>query len=199
MRKGEVTRQLILEHAVRLGSKIGLSGLTIGSLAKDLGLSKSGLFAHFQSKETLQLETLRYAGSSFLDAVVKPGLKAPRGEPRVRSLFERWLEWPRHDRLQGGCFLVAAATELDDRPGVLRELLVTMQSGWLGVLAGTVRFAIEVGDFHRGVDPEQFAHDIYGVMLAFHHASRLLADPGAEARSRRSFEALLAAARAPRA
>jgi len=194
VRKGELARQTILHRAVQLGSKVGLSGLTIGRLAEDLGRSKSGVFANFQSKEALQAETLRFAADSFRDAVIRPALKKPRGEERVRALFSMWLDWPKYDPLQGGCFFVAAASELDDRPGPLRSLLVELQSGWLELLARTVRFAVEKGDFHPGVDAEQFAHDMYGVMLAFHHASRLLGDQKAEARARKSFEALLRAA-----
>ena len=126
MRKGEATRQGILRHAVRLGSRIGLSGLTIGRLADDLRLSKSGVFSHFRSKEALQKETIRFAASIFRESVIRPALREPRGEARVRALFERWLEWPKRDPLRGGCFFVAAASELDDRPGTLRDLLVEL-------------------------------------------------------------------------
>ena len=157
------------------------------------------MFARFQSKEALQTDTMRFAAASFLETVIRPALRAPRGEERVRALFEKWLDWPKRDPLRGGCFFVAAATELDDRPGPLRDLLVELQSGWLDVLARTVRFAVEKGDFRPGLDPEQFAHDMYGVMLAYHHASRLLADEKADVRARKSFDGLLAAARALRA
>jgi AcrR family transcriptional regulator len=197
VRKGELARKTILRRAVQLGSKVGLSGLTIGRLAADLRRSKSGVFAHFQSKEALQAATIRFAADSFLETVIRPALKSPRGEERVREIFSQWLDWPKHDPLQGGCFFVAAASELDDRPGPLRDLLVELQSGWLDVLAGTVRMAVEKGDFRPGVDAEQFAHDTYGVMLAFHHASRLLGDRKAEERAKASFEALLRAARNP--
>ena len=136
MRKGEATRQGILRHAVRLGSRIGLSGLTIGRLADDLRLSKSGVFSHFRSKEALQKETIRFAASIFRESVIRPALREPRGEARVRALFERWLEWPKRDPLRGGCFFVAAASELDDRPGTLRDLLVELSRGgstrWAG-------------------------------------------------------------------
>ncbi len=198
MRKGEVTRQAILQRAVQLASHVGLEGLTIGTLAEDLELSKSGLFAHFQSKESLQTETLAYAATSFIDLVVRPALTAPRGIPRVRAIFESWLDWPNRDPLQGGCFFVAAATELDDRPGPLRDRLVGMQKDWLDLLANTVRTAINEKHFHEKVDPEQFAHDLYGIMLAYHHAARLLADPAAETRARRAFDRLLNSAIAPR-
>ena len=198
MGKGEVTRQAILGHAVMLASRIGLEAMTIGRLADEMELSKSGLYAHFQSKEALLLQTLEYAGGRFIDVVVKPALGAPRGEPRVRAVFERWIEWPLVEPLSG-CFFVAAATELDDRPGPVRDRLVSMQRDWLEVLSNTVRTAVREGDFREGVDPDQFAHDMYGVMLAYHHASRLLADPKAGARARRAFEALIVAARSPRA
>lgn len=195
MRKGQLTRQAILQRAVQLASKVGLAGLTIGTLADDLELSKSGLFAHFQSKEALQLKTLEFAAASFVDLVVRPALAEPRGVPRVRAVFESWLDWPRRDPLQGGCFFVAAASELDDRPGALRDRLVAMQKDWLELITNTVRTAILEGHLHPALDPEQFAHDLYGIMLAYHHASRLLADPEAERRARRAFDRLLLSAR----
>ena len=176
---------------------MGLEGLTIGSLAEELELSKSGLFAHFQSKEGLQIETLRYAARLFVDRVVRPALKAPRGESRVRALFARWLDWARADPLGGGCLFVAAATELDDREGPVRDELVRQQKDWLEFMASVVRSARDEGHFHPRLDPEQFAQDLYGVMLAAHHARRLLRDPRAEERAQRAFEALLLAARAP--
>src|SRR5437667_155961 len=116
LRKGELTRQAIVEHAARMASRIGLEGLTIGALAEELKLSKSGLFAHFKSKEALQLQALEFGIGRFVDTVVRPALAAPRGEPRVRALFERWVDWPRASGL-AGCMFVALSTELDDRPG----------------------------------------------------------------------------------
>ena len=121
MRKGEQTREAILVHALRLATRVGFEGLTIGQLADDLKLSKSGLFAHFKSKENLQLQVPEMASRRFVDAVVKPALAAPRGEARVRALFERWLAWETSPSLPGGCPFVAAATELDDRPGPARD------------------------------------------------------------------------------
>jgi len=193
--KGSETRQAVLEHAFALASQVGLDGLTIGRLAEDLSLSKSGLFGHFQSKEALQVQVLQHAADRFVDAVVRPALKSPRGEPRVRQLFERWLDWPRVVPQPGGCLFVAAATELDDKPGPARDLLVKLQRDWLEVIANAVRAAVAEGDFREGADPEQFAQDLYGIMLACHHASRLLRDPGAVKRARTGFEALVEAAR----
>ena len=198
MGKGDERRQLILERAAQTASRLGLEGLTIGRLASDLGLSKSGLFAHFQSKEALQVQTLRHAAELFVDRVVRPALKAPRGERRLRALFERWLAWAEADVLKGGCLFVAAATELDDQDGPSRDELVRQQRDWLELIANVARTGIAEGDFRPGLDGEQLAYELYGVMLAYHHARRLLRDPRAPQRARDAFDALVEAARSPR-
>jgi AcrR family transcriptional regulator len=198
MGKGDERRQLILERAAQTASRLGLEGLTIGRLASDLGLSKSGLFAHFQSKEALQVQTLRHAAELFVDRVVRPALKAPRGERRLRALFERWLVWAEADVLKGGCLFVAAATELDDQDGPARDELVRQQRDWLELIANVARTGIAEGDFRAGLDGEQLAYELYGVMLAYHHARRLLRDPRAPQRARDAFDALVEAARSPR-
>jgi|RhiMetdeSRZDD1v2_1073273.scaffolds.fasta_scaffold55946_3 AcrR family transcriptional regulator len=198
MGKGDERRQLILERAAQTASRLGLEGLTIGQLASDLGLSKSGLFAHFQSKEALQVQTLRHAAELFVDRVVRPALKAPRGERRLRALFERWLAWAEADVLKGGCLFVAAATELDDLEGPVRDELVRQQRDWLELIANVARTGIAEGDFRPGLDGEQVAYELYGVMLAYHHARRLLRDPRAPQRARDAFDALVEAARSPR-
>lgn len=195
MRKGEATRQAILDHAIALARQVGLEGLTIGRLAEDLELSKSGLFAHFQSKEALQVQVLDAAAARFVDTVVRPALAARRGEPRVRDLFERWLDWEGRQLTPGGCIFVQAAAELDDREGSARERLVHLQKKWLETIASTASGAISEGHFRRAVDPEQFAHDLNGIILAYHHAARLLKDQSAEQRARTAFETLVRAAR----
>ena len=197
MRKGDSTRETILRHAVSLASRVGLQGLSIGRLAQELELSKSGLFSHFHSKEALQLQVLEYGAARFVANVVKPALAAPRGIPRLESLFERWLAWSRSEPSSGGCFFVAMATELDDCPGASRDLLVRLQQGWMDLLAGLSSVAVREGQLRPETDPEQLAHEIYGVMLACHHASRLLDDPAAEARARRSLAALFDSRRTP--
>ena len=195
-RKGERTREVILAHALRLATRIGLEGVTIGRLADDLGMSKSGLFAHFRSKEGLQIEILRLAAARMVDDVVKPALTAPRGEPRVRALFERWLAWEQSPSLPGGCPFVTASFELDDRPGPVRDYVVQTLRDWRDTFAGAARIAVQEGHFRRDFDCEQFAHDCYGIGLAFVHASRLMGDPKARDRADAAFEALLRAARA---
>ena len=196
MGKGEATRQAILEQAAQVASRMGLEGVTIGRLADELELSKSGLFAHFQSKEALQIQTLRFAAELFVERVIRPALRAPRGETRLRALFERWLDWARAATLKGGCLFVAAASELDDRDGPVRDELVRQQREWLELIANVARSGVTEGDFRSSLDVEQLAHDIHGVMLAYHHCRRLLRDARAEERARTAFLALLLAARA---
>jgi len=197
MGKGDDTREAILEQATGLASQVGLHGLTIGSLAAQSRLSKSGLFAHFRSKEGLQLEILRMAGARMVDTVVKPALATPRGEPRVRALFERWLAWEQSPSLPGGCPFMAASFELDDRPGPVRDFVVQNLRDWMDTLAGAARIAVQEGHFRVDLDCEQFAHDCQGIGLAFVHASRLMRDPKARARAASAFDALVRAARAP--
>ena len=196
MRKGEQTRQAIIDHALKLATQVGYQGLTIGRLADELKLSKSGLFAHFKAKEELQLEVLRRAAERFVGDVVRPALTAPRGEPRVRALFERQIAWERAwDRLPGGCPIVAASIELDDCPGRARDFLVQSQRDWADTLANAARAAIREGHFREDLDCDQFAYDFSGIMLAYHHAARLMKDPRARERAEASFESVLRAAR----
>jgi AcrR family transcriptional regulator len=191
MSKGERTKTAILDHATSLASQVGLTGLTIGVLADDLELSKSGLFAHFQSKEALQIDVLNHAAQRFSDMVVRPALQEPRGAPRLRALFERWRKWENDIALPGGCVFVAATTELDDRPGPVRDRLVELQRAWIDVIATSFRKGIDAGLFQRDADPQQFAQDMYGIMLSLHFHRRLMRDREADARARRAFDALL--------
>jgi AcrR family transcriptional regulator len=195
MRKGEATRAAILERGVELATETGLDGLTIGRLAADLGLSKSGLFAHFKSKEALQIQVLDAAAERFVEEVVRPAVKKPRGEPRLAALFERWLAWTKSNSGPGGCVFVAAAAELDDRPGPVRDRLVELQKGWLEVVQTVYRTGVEERHFRSDADAEQFAYELYSLMLGFHHAERLLRDPRADARANAAFERLLSSVR----
>ncbi|MGH7309242.1 MAG: TetR/AcrR family transcriptional regulator [Candidatus Rokuibacteriota bacterium] len=195
--KGERTREAILTHALGLATRIGFEGLTIGRLAEDLRMSKSGLFAHFRSKEALQLEILRMAGWRMVETVVKPALAAPRGEPRVRALFEGWLAWEQSPNLPGGCPFMAASFELDDRPGPVRDFVVQSLRDWMDTMAGAARAAVQEGHFRADLDSEQFAHECHGIALAFVHASRLMDDPKAPTRAQDAFESLLARSRGP--
>jgi AcrR family transcriptional regulator len=191
--KGQATRQHILDHALGLATVVGLDGLTIGRLAEELELSKSGLFAHFGSKEALQVAVIEEAGRQFVQEVMVPALREPRGEPRVRTLFERWLVWGERP---GGCFFISATAELDDRPGPARDALVRIQKDWLAALATAVRLGVEEGHFRADLDIKQLAFESYSLMLGCHLFARFLRDRSAVARTRKGFETLLAAARA---
>ncbi len=185
----------MLDRAVEVARRVGLNGLTIGTLAEEAELSKSGLFGHFRSKEALQLQVLEHARVRFEEFVAWPALRAPRGEPRLRALFDRWLAW---DALPGGCPFVAAATEFDDRPGAVRDRLVQDERDLFEMIATVFRTGVAEEHFRDDADPDQFAQDFYGVVLARHHTLRLLGDEQADNRARRAFEALIAAARSTR-
>src|SRR5688572_24456302 len=178
-----------------LASVNGLEGLTIGRLAEELTLSKSGLFAHFGSKEALQVAVIEEAARQFVQDVMVPALREPRGEPRVRAMFERWMAWV--DR-PGGCFFISASSELDDRPGPTRDALARTLKDWLDQLAHAARIAVEEGHFRADLDPSQFAFDTYSVMLGHQLFGKFLRDPSTPSRTRDAFEALLATARRPR-
>jgi AcrR family transcriptional regulator len=178
-----------------MASHLGLEALSIGALAKALRISKSGLFAHFRSKQNLQVQVLQAATAMFNDHVVMPSMQQPPGEARLRSLVERWLDWA-DCGCPGGCLFVTAAVELDDRPGPLRDALVQAQRGWLDTLSRAAKDAIDAGQLRAEIDAGQLAFDLQALMLGYHHAARLLADPDAKLRTRRAMERLIAWARA---
>ncbi len=189
--KGAETRERILDRAFRIATRDGLEGLTIGALASELGLSKSGLFAHFGSKEDMQVEVLRAASARFTATVAAPALRAPRGLPRLRKFFDLWLSWLTDPSMPGGCLFMSAAAELDDREGKPRDLLVEMQQELRSMIVRIVEGAIEEGHF-RKVDPAQVAFDLHSIMFGFNVERRLFRNADAEARPRASFERLVA-------
>ncbi len=197
MSKGTDTRARIVETALRSASVEGIEGITLGKVAADVGMSKSGLFAHFDSKEALQVDVLNAAAEKFTEVVVKPAFTAPRGEPRLRSLFEHWLEWERLDSLPGGCVFMHAAAELDDRPGAARDALVEWQRRWLDTLARAVQIAVDAGHFRKDVDPAQVAFQLFGIVLVYYHSARLLRDPNARAKADEAFDSLVRSASTP--
>ncbi len=188
--KGTLTRQAILEEALQLASVVGLDGLTIGTLAKRLDLSKSGLFAHFGSKEALQKAIVETGSEQFIAIVVQPALATPSPVESLRKLFDAWLEWST-EQMAGGCLFVTAAVEFDDRPGPIRDQVVAIQRRWLDLIADRARRAAASGELRSDLDPEQFAYDFGSILLGFNQARRLLRDPKAETRARRAFERLL--------
>jgi len=193
MTKGQDTKERILGEALDLASTVGIEGLSIGELAKATEMSKSGLFAHFNSKEDLQLEVLRTGSANFIETVVSPALREPRGEPRVRALFERWLAW--ETLRTGGCPFMAATFELDDRPGPVRDALVATQQDWVDTLTTAIKIAVDEGHFREDLDSSQFAFEFYGAFMAFHLYHRLLRDPKAHSRAMDALEQLINCAR----
>ena len=196
MKKGEKTRTLILNEATALASQVGLEGLSIGSLASRLDLSKSGLFAHFGSKEDLQLLTLKQAQRLFQERVFSRALTEPPGLPRLRALFSGWLAWiAQNDELPGGCLMLSASAEYGDRPGVVREVLVAGQRELRGAVVKAIRLAIEEGHLAPRTDPWQLSFELFGIVLATHHDRRLLDDTRSVARAKNAIERLFEAHR----
>lgn len=193
--KGETTRAAILRAAVTAASVDGLAGLSIGRLAVITGLSKSGLFAHFGSKEALQKAVLEQAAENFRRDVILPALRATGGMARLRALFEHWVAWAASDALAGGCPLFGASVELDDRPGELRDYLAARQRAWLDCIAAAAERGAKEGALRADLDGEQFAFEFHGLALAFHCAHRLLDDASARARAAAAFDRLVASAR----
>jgi len=192
MQKGAQTRALILDQAVAHASEVGLEGLSIGSLAGRLKLSKSGLFAHFGSKEELQLATLRRAQELFENKVFRPSLATPRGTPRLLELFRSWLQWLDASGQPGGCVILSAVAEFDDRPGAVRDTLLAGQKQLRGAIIKAVRLAIEAGDLAPETDAWQLAFELFGVVLAAHHDRHLFEDRRAMERGMQAVESLLA-------
>jgi AcrR family transcriptional regulator len=192
--KGGRTREAIVAAGLALACRTGLGGLTIASLAAEVGMSKSGMFAHFGSKEALQLAVVEAAGREFATDVVVPALRAPRGEPRVRALVEGWIDCGLN-RHAGGCLFVKSATELDEQDGPVRDRLRGLHLELDAAIARIFAGGVVEGHFRADADPERFAVDLYAVMLGFYHRHRMLADPRAADRARAAVEALLAAAR----
>jgi AcrR family transcriptional regulator len=188
--KGERTRAAILDAALRLVSKAGLDGLTIGTLAEATGMSKSGLFAHFGSREELLLAVLAHGQAQFSEVVFQPAMAKPRGLPRLRAMFVHWLDWTESAELPGGCPMIGGASEFDDRPGPVRDMLAGGQRTWIETLKRALRQAIDEGQLAASTDPEQIAFEMFGIALVVHHHRRLLGYPKARSRALTALDSL---------
>ena len=189
--KGERTRAAILDEALRIVSKAGLDGLTIGTLADATGMSKSGLFAHFGSREELLLAVLAHGQAEFAEVVFQPAMAKPRGLPRLRSMFVNWLDWTESAELPGGCPMIGGASEFDDRPGPVRDMLAGGQRTWIETLKRAVRQAVDEGQLGAETVPEQIAFEIFGIALVVHHHRRLLGYKKARERALVALDSLL--------
>ncbi|MDB5990519.1 MAG: TetR family transcriptional regulator [Herbaspirillum sp.] len=194
MRKGELTRAAILDVALQLASRQGLEGLTIGLLADQMKMSKSGVFAHFGSREDLQIEVVKLYHRRFEEEVFYPSIQDPRGLPRLQAMFARWITRVTVE-IASGCIYISGAVEYDDRPGPIRDQLVDMVCTWQNALHRAVVQAIEAGQLRADVDARQMVYEMYGLILALHHDARFLKIPGSVQRAQSGFERLIASAR----
>jgi AcrR family transcriptional regulator len=186
--KGLATRELILDHAFELARVGGLEGLSIGTLASGVGMSKSGVFAHFGSREDLQLAVLDLAARRFMANVLVPALSSPRGLPRLRTIVAQWCEWGR--KHQSGCVLLTAAGEYDGRDGALHDAVVAQQAGWRRELEKVITQAVAEGHLRADTDATQLAFEIYALMLGLHHDAGLFGFEQARRHTDAAFERL---------
>lgn len=190
MRKGEQTRAAIVAAALELAARSGLEGVTIGALAERMQMSKSGVFAHFGSREELQIAILKEYERRFVHEVLSPALQAPRGLQRLSAIGRLWID---RTALEAaiGCLWISGASEYDDRPGAVRDELVDTIRSWQRELARAGGQAIETGELAANTDVDELVFQLYGLILVLHHDCRLLGNPDALPRARRSFERLI--------
>jgi AcrR family transcriptional regulator len=190
MRKGEQTRAAILEAALDLASRDGLEGLTIGLIAERMQMSKSGVFAHFGSREDLQIAVVQEYHRRFEDEVFYPALTEPRGLPRLSAMYAGWVTRQIRE-IDSGCMYISGAVEYDDRPGPIRDELLTMVEAWRTALLRAARQAVDEGHLAADTDCEQLVFEMRAMVLALHHDARFLGDRGAIERVERSYDRLI--------
>jgi AcrR family transcriptional regulator len=195
LRKGEQTKAAILDAALTLASRDGLEGLTIGLLADRMDMSKSGVFAHFGSREDLQIEVVREYHRRFEEEVFLPAIREKRGLPRLVKLFENWVVRVTRE-IDSGCIYISGAVEFDERPGPVREELVEMVRSWQAALLKAATQAVDMGHLHDATDPKQLVFEMHGLILALHHDARFLKQPGSVSRAHSGFARLINAHRA---
>lgn len=188
--KGQQTKAAIIDAALRLATQVGLEGLSIGALAELMHMSKSGVFAHFGSREDLQISVVHEYFHQFEQEVFYPVLALPRGLPRVEALFANWMKRVAVE-IQSGCIFISGAVEFDDRPGPVRDALSTSVKTWLAAMHRAVMQAREEGHLSPGADAEQMAFEIHGLILALHYEARFLNNPGSVARANTGFAHIL--------
>ncbi len=190
--KGRQTRLAILDCALQMAGRIGLEGLSIGVLADRMHMSKSGVFAHFGSREELQISVIRHYHQLFDAEVFQPALRLPRGLPRLHAMFDRWLQQVSRE-VETGCIYISGAVEFDDRPGAVRDALVLMVQTWRDALQRAIEQAVEQGHLRPDTPPAQLLFELHGLVLAVHHDARLLRLPGGVAMARRAYGRALGA------
>ena len=184
--KGQQTKAAIVEAALGQVAHIGLEGLSIGTLADLMNMSKSGVFAHFGSREELQISVIRAYHARFEEEVFYPALKQPKGLPRLQELFQNWMRRTSHE-IDSGCLYISGAVEFDDRPGPVRDALADSVKTWLSAMHRTVVQAKEAGHLRLDADEHQIAFEIHGLILALHYEARFLKTPGSIERANKGF------------
>jgi AcrR family transcriptional regulator len=188
--KGQQTRATILDAALALAANMGLEGLSIGALAEVTRMSKSGVFAHFGSREELQISVIREYHAKFEEDVFYPAMREPRGLPRLKALFDRWMRRVSME-IDSGCIYISGAVEFDDRPGPVRDALATMVQAWQDALSRAIAMAVAEGHLRPDTDPQQMMFEVHGLILALHHDARFLRNPVATERVRIGFERVI--------
>ena len=189
--KGQQTKAVIIDAALGLASQIGLEGLSIGALAEVTGMSKSGVFAHFGSREELQISVIREYHERFEREVFYAAMKHARGVPRLQAMFDNWMVQTSAE-IDSGCIYISGAVEFDDRTGPVRDALASSVAGWQSALHRAVELAQQEGHLSRESDAHQIAFEIHGLILALHYEARFLRSPGATDRARQGFSHILA-------
>ena len=191
LQKGQQTKLAIIDAALGLAAQIGLEGLSIGAIAEVTQMSKSGVFAHFGSREELQISVVREYHHRFEQEVFYPALEAPRGLPRLRAMFANWMQRTSTE-LDSGCIYISGAVEFDDRAGPVRDALAESVNTWLTAMKRAVVLAIREGHLRADADEEQIAFEIHALILALHYEARFLRTPGSLARASNGFDNILA-------
>ena len=191
MHKGQQTKSAIVDAALGLATQIGLEGLSIGALAEVMRMSKSGVFAHFGSREELQISVIREYHARFEEEVFYPALEKPKGLPRLKALFQNWMNRTSVE-LDSGCLYISGAVEFDDRPGPVRDALVSSVQSWLAAMHRAVVQAKEAGHLAPDADEHQMAFEIHGLILALHYEARFLKTPSSVHRANAGFTHILA-------
>ena len=190
LQKGQQTKAAIVDAALGLATQIGLEGLSIGALAEVTQMSKSGVFAHFGSREELQISVVREYHSRFEDDVFYPSMSAPRGLPRLRAMFANWMKRTSIE-IDSGCIYISGAVEFDDRPGPVRDALASSIMTWHAAMRRAIINAREAGHLREDADEEQMLFEIHGLILALHYEARFLKNPGSIARANAGFDNIL--------
>ena len=198
MRKGELTRAAILDVALDLSSRDGLEGLTIGLLADKMNMSKSGVFAHFGSREELQISVIREYHNRFEQEVFYPAMSSPRGVARLRAMFDNWMKRTSIE-IDSGCIYISGAIEFGDRTGLVRDALVSSVMTWHAAMKRAIEHCKELGQLRDEVSPEQMLFEIHGLILALHYEARFLQTPGSIDRAITGFNNILARCSQPAA